>query len=37
MRASEDIPEDKAERFKRLAERIDEDFDALVRESADAT
>jgi V/A-type H+-transporting ATPase subunit A len=36
-RASEDIPEDKAEqRFQRLLQRIDEDFDKLVRESADA-
>ena len=36
MRASEDIPEDKEERFARLTQRIDEDFDKLVRESADA-
>ena len=36
MRASEDIPEDKPERFQRLLQRIDEDFDKLVRESADA-
>lgn len=36
IRASEDIPEDKTERFTRLTQRIDADFDKLVRDSKDA-
>ncbi len=36
MRASEDIPEDRVARFQNLSQRTDEDFDKLLRESADA-